>query len=52
MRLIAASISIGSPLVVALLAVLALVELGLLAWALIDLARRPADRIAGGSPLL
>ena len=52
MRLIAASIWIGSPLVVALLAVLALVELGLLAWALVDLARRPADRVAGGSRLL
>ena len=52
MRLIAASISIGSPLVVALLAVLALVELGLLAWALVDLARRPADRVSGGSRLL
>jgi ABC-2 type transport system ATP-binding protein len=52
LRLIAASISIGSPLVVALLAVLALVELGLLTWALIDLARRPADRVAGGSRLL
>jgi len=52
LRLIAASISIGSPLVVALLAVLALVELGLLAWALLDLARRPADRVAGGSRLL
>jgi ABC-2 type transport system ATP-binding protein len=51
-RLIAASISIGSPLVVALLAVLALVELGLLAWALIDLARRPAERVSGGSRLL
>ena len=52
MRLIAASDSLGSPLVVALLAVLALVEFGLLAWALIDLARRPADRVAGGSRLL
>jgi len=52
LRLIAASISIGSPLVVALLAVLALVELGLLAGALIDLARRLADRVAGGSRLL
>ena len=52
MRLIAASISIGSPLVVALLAVLVLVELGLLAWALLDLAKRPADRVAGGSRLL
>jgi len=51
-RLIAASVSIGSPLVVALLAALALVELGLLAWALLDLARRPADRVAGGSRLL
>jgi ABC-2 type transport system ATP-binding protein len=50
--LIAASVSIGSPLTVALLGVLALVELGLLAWALIDLARRPADRVAGGSRLL
>ncbi len=50
--LIAASASLGSPLVVALLAVLVLVELGLLAWALIDLARRPADRVAGGSRLL
>ena len=52
MRLIAASDSLGSPLVVALLAVLALVELGLLAWALIDLAKRPAERVAGGSRLL
>jgi ABC-2 type transport system ATP-binding protein len=52
LRLIAASISIGSPLVVALLAVLALVELGLLAWALLDLARRPAARVSGGSRLL
>ena len=52
MPLIAASISIGSPLTVALLAVLALVELGLLAWALIDLARRPADQVAGGSRLV
>jgi len=51
-RLIAASVSIGSPLIVALLAVLALVELGLLAWALLDLAKRPADRVAGGSRLL
>ena len=38
MPLIAASVSLGSPFVVALLAVLALVELGLLAWALLDLA--------------
>ncbi len=52
MPLIAASPSIGSPLVVALLAVLALVEIGLLAWALIDLARRPADQVAGGSRLV
>ncbi|MCX6374318.1 MAG: ABC transporter ATP-binding protein, partial [Actinobacteria bacterium] len=51
-RLVAASDSLGSPLVVALLAVLALVELGLLAWALVDLARRPADRVTGGSRLL
>ncbi len=49
---IAASASIGSPLVVVLLAVLALVELGLLAWALIDLARRTADQVAGGSRLV
>ena len=52
MSLIAASVSIGSPLVVALLAVLGLVELGLLAWALLDLARRPADRVVGGSRLV
>ena len=52
MRLIAASVSLGSPLVMALLVVLALVELGLLAWALIDLARRPAERVAGGSRLV
>ena len=52
MRLVAASDSLGSPLVVALLGVLALVELGLLAWALIDLARRPADQVTGGSRLL
>jgi len=51
-RLIAASVSLGSPLVMALLVVLALVELGLLAWALIDLARRPAERVAGGSRLV
>jgi ABC-2 type transport system ATP-binding protein len=50
--LIVASVSFSSPLVVALLAVLALLELGLLAWALIDLARRPAYRVAGGSRLL
>ena len=52
MRLIAASVSLGSPLAVALLGVLVLAELGLLGWALIDLARRPADRVAGGSRLL
>ncbi|MCX6364029.1 MAG: ATP-binding cassette domain-containing protein [Actinobacteria bacterium] len=52
MPLIAASVSLGSPLVVALLAVLAVVELGLLAWALLDLARRPAGKVAGGSRLL
>jgi ABC-2 type transport system ATP-binding protein len=52
MPLIAASVSFGSALVVALLAVLVLLELGLLAWALIDLARRPADKVAGGSRLL
>ncbi|MEI6449615.1 MAG: ATP-binding cassette domain-containing protein [Actinomycetes bacterium] len=52
MRLVAASVSTESPLVVALLAVLVVVELGLLAWALIDLARRPADRVAGGSRLV
>ena len=52
MPLIAASPSMGSPLVVALLAVLVLVELGLLAWALIDLARRPAHQVAGGSRLV
>jgi len=51
-RLIAASVSLGSPLAVALLGVVVLVELGLLAWALIDLAKRPADRVAGGSRLL
>jgi len=51
-RFIIASVSLGSPLVVALFAVLALVELGLLVWALIDLARRPAERVAGGSRLL
>jgi ABC-2 type transport system ATP-binding protein len=51
-RLVAASASLSSPLVVALLVVLALVELGLLAWALIDLARRRADQVAGGSRLV
>jgi len=50
--LVAASVSLDSPLVVAALAVLAVVELGLLAWALVDLSKRPAERVAGGSRLL
>ena len=52
MPLVAASVSLGSPLVIVLLALLVLVELGLLGWALLDLARRPADQVAGGSRLL
>jgi ABC-2 type transport system ATP-binding protein len=38
-----------SPALVAGLVVLAAVELGLLAWALVDLYRRPKDQINGGS---
>jgi len=40
-----------SPAVVALLAVLAVAELGLLAWALVDLYRRPAEQVNGGSKI-
>ena len=40
-----------SPALVALLVVLAVVELGLLAWALIDLYRRPSAEINGGSKI-
>ena len=40
-----------SPAVVALVVVLAVVELGLLAWALIDLYRRPSAQISGGSKI-
>ena len=52
MRVIAASDTLGSPLVTALLVVLVAVELGLLVWALIDLARRPPERVTGGSRLV
>ena len=40
-----------SPALVALLVVLAVVELGLLAWALVDLYRRPASQVNGGSKI-
>jgi ABC-2 type transport system ATP-binding protein len=40
-----------SPAVVALVVVLAVVELGLLAWALIDLYRRPSAQISGGNKI-
>jgi ABC-2 type transport system ATP-binding protein len=40
-----------SPALVALLVVLAVVELGLLAWALVDLYRRPASQVSGGSKI-
>jgi ABC-2 type transport system ATP-binding protein len=40
-----------SPAVVALVAVLIVVELGLLAWALVDLYRRPTSQINGGSKI-
>ncbi len=40
-----------SPALVALLVVLAAVELGLLAWALVDLYRRPSAQINGGSKI-
>ncbi len=40
-----------SPALVALLAVVVVVELGLLAWALVDLYRRPAAQINGGSKI-
>ncbi len=42
----------GSPWTIALLAVLIAVELGLLAWALVDLARRPAAQVTGGNRLI
>ena len=45
-------LSLASPWAVALIAVLAAVELGLLIWALVDLARRPAAQVTGGNRLL
>jgi ABC-2 type transport system ATP-binding protein len=41
-----------SPLAFGLLAVVLAVELSLLAWALLDLARRPAAQVAGGNRLI
>ena len=40
-----------SPALVALLVVLAVAELALLAWALVDLYRRPASQVNGGSKI-
>jgi ABC-2 type transport system ATP-binding protein len=40
-----------SPALVALLVALAAVELGLLAWALLDLYRRPSSQVNGGSKI-
>ena len=40
-----------SPALVALLVILAVAELGLLAWALVDLYRRPASQVNGGSKI-
>ncbi len=45
-------LSLASPWAVALIAMLAAVELGLLIWALFDLARRPAAQVTGGNRLL
>ncbi|MFA4965327.1 MAG: ABC transporter ATP-binding protein [Thermoleophilia bacterium] len=42
----------ASPLVWALLALLIAGELGLLAWALLDLARRPKEAVTGGTKIL
>jgi ABC-2 type transport system ATP-binding protein len=41
-----------SPLVLALLGILLVVEVGLLIWALVDLARRPASQVNGGNKLI
>ncbi len=38
-----------SPIVLALLGVLVVVEVGLLVWALVDLARRPRELVTGGN---
>ncbi len=45
-------LSLASPWAVALIAMWAAVELGLLIWALVDLARRPAAQVTGGNRLL
>ena len=50
--MVAESLPVGSPWIVAFLAILIAVELGLLIWALVDLARRPAAQVAGGNRLI